>query len=323
MLKLINKVPAGMFVVPMVISMIINTFWPDLFNVGGMTQSLFSGDGVGFIVAFLTFASGVSIKFSDLPVLFKRHGVLFLIKLIITMVLSILYMRAFGQEGILGISALGFTLVMTSLNPSVYLSVVGEYGDEIDPAAFGITALFTLPLIPQLIYSLGYTEGGSGGGLDFTPIILTLIPLVFGMILGNLEPGFRGIFGPGLGAIIPLLGWAIGQSANIIEAFQSGLAGFILTLIFIVVYSSLFFIDRYLLKNNGITGLAFIVVAGTSASAGPAITAVYPELLPYLGNAVALVVFAFIITAIATPFVTGWYHGKYVAPKEEAVETAL
>lgn len=323
MLKLINKVPAGMFVVPMVISMIINTFWPDLFNVGGMTQTLFAGDGVGFMVAFVTFASGISIKFSDLPALFKRHGVLFLIKLTITMVLSILYMRTFGQEGIFGVSALGFTLVMTSLNPSVYLSVVGEYGDELDPAAFGITGIFTLPLIPQLIYSLGYTEGGSGGGLDFTPIILTLIPLVFGMILGNLEPGFRGIFGPGLGAIIPVLGWGIGQSANIIDAFQSGLAGVIVTLIFIIVYSSLFFIDRYLLKNNGITGLAFIIVAGTSASAGPAITAVYPELLPYLGNAVALVVFAFIITAIATPFVIGWYHGKYVAPNEEAVETAL
>lgn len=322
MLKLINKIPAGMFVVPMVISMVINTFWPDLFNIGGMTQSLFSGDGVGFIVAFLTFASGVSIKFKDLPTLFKRHGVLFLLKLAITMGLSILYMRAFGQEGIFGISALGFTLVMTSINPSVYLSIVDEYGDELDPAAFGIAGIFTLPLIPQLIYSFGYTQGGTGGGLDFTPIISTLIPLVVGMILGNLEPGFRSIFGPGLGAIIPVLGWGIGQSANIIEAFRSGLAGVIVTLFFIVVYSSLFFIDRYLLKNNGITGLAFIVVAGTSAAAGPAITAVYPELLPYLGNSVALVVFAFIITAIATPFVTGWYHSRYVAPKEEAVETA-
>ncbi|MDO5457998.1 MAG: 2-keto-3-deoxygluconate permease [Atopococcus tabaci] len=323
MLKLINKVPAGMFVVPMVLSMILNTFWPDLFLVGGMTQSLFSGDGVPFMVAFLTFASGVSIKLGDIPSLLKRHGVLFLIKLIVSVALSVLYMRAFGQEGIFGISALGFTLVMTSLNPSVYLSVVDEYGDDLDPAAFGITAIFTLPLIPQIIYSLGYTEGGSGGGFDFTPILLTLIPLIFGMILGNIDAGFRGVFGPGLGAIIPVLGWGIGQSANIIDAFRSGLPGIIITLVFVIIYSSLFVVDKYVLKKNGITGLAFIIVAGTSAAAGPTITAIYPELLPYLGNAVALVVFAFIITSVATPLVIGWYHSKYVAPKEEAVGTAV
>lgn len=316
MYKLINKVPAGMFVVPMFVSMIINTFWPDLFNVGGAVQDLFAGDGVGFIIAFLTFASGTSIKLSTIPKLLKRHGVLLLVKFILSVGLSVLYMRFFGQEGILGISALAFTLVMTSINPSVYLSVVEEYGDQTDVAAFGFVGLFPIPLIPQLIYSLGYTSEAGGGGFDFTPILLTLIPLVAGMILGNIDPAFGKVFGPGIGAILPLLGWGIGQTANIIEAFRSGLPGLIMTIIFLIFFSSLFLVDRYVLKNNGITGLAMTIVAGTSASSGAALTAAYPELLPYLGNSVAIVVFAFIITALLIPSLTSWYHGKYVDPSQ-------
>lgn len=323
MYKLINKVPAGMFVVPMFVSMIINTFFPDLFNVGGMAQALLSGEGTGFMIAFITFCSGISIKLQSISTLLKRHGVLFLLKLVLSVALSVLFMKVFGQDGLWGVSAMGFTLVMTSINPSVYLSVVNEYGDENDAAAFGITGLYTLPLIPQIIYSIGYTSAGGSAGFDFTPILTTLVPLFIGMFLGNVEPKFREIFGPGINAIIPILGWGIGQTANIIDAFRSGLPGVIITVLFLVVFSSLFFVDRYMLKNDGIAALALTMVAGTSASAGPALTALYPELLPYLGNAISLVVFAFIITALAVPTFTGWYYKKYYGNKEnKEVETA-
>lgn len=92
-------------------------------------------------------------------------------------------MRVSYQEGIFGITALGFTLVMTSIKPlSICLLLMMHVGMKNDAAAFGITGLFTLLLIPQIIYSIGYSGGSGTGGFDFTPILTTLIPLFIGML---------------------------------------------------------------------------------------------------------------------------------------------
>lgn len=40
MLNAIKKVPAGTFLVPMLISAILYTFWPNLFQVGGLTEHI-------------------------------------------------------------------------------------------------------------------------------------------------------------------------------------------------------------------------------------------------------------------------------------------
>lgn len=45
MLNAIKKVPAGTFLVPMLTSAFIYTFWPNLFQVGGLTEHIFGGQG--------------------------------------------------------------------------------------------------------------------------------------------------------------------------------------------------------------------------------------------------------------------------------------
>ncbi|WP_373752085.1 2-keto-3-deoxygluconate permease, partial [Jeotgalibaca porci] len=46
-MKFINKVPAGIFIVPLVVSMILFTFFPNLFRIGGITESFLSANGSG------------------------------------------------------------------------------------------------------------------------------------------------------------------------------------------------------------------------------------------------------------------------------------
>lgn len=55
MLKLSSKVSAGTFLVPLIVSMVLYTFWPDLFKVGGFTEALFSSSGVNIISGLLAF----------------------------------------------------------------------------------------------------------------------------------------------------------------------------------------------------------------------------------------------------------------------------
>lgn len=85
------------------------------------------------------------------------------------------------------------------------MSTVDVYGDDDDPAAYGLTGLFSLPLFPIIVFSI--VAGSTGGGMDWTPVFTTLIPLVAGMILGNIDTDFATVFTPGIGAILPLLGW--------------------------------------------------------------------------------------------------------------------
>lgn len=278
MVKKLQKIPAGLFLVPMIVSMIVYTIAPDLMMTGGMVQSLFSGEGVGFIVAALTFFSGTLLNFKRLLRIVKRHGVILLVKGIISVIFSFLYIRMFGQSGVFGISAIAFVVAICSTNPAVYMSTIDEYGTEDDASAFGLTGLFSIPLFPIFIFTI-VAGSSSGGEMDWTPLVTTLIPLIVGMVLGNIDTEFATIFRPGIGVLLPLLGWNLGQGMNLVAAVRAGAAGILLTIIFLVLNSYLFILDHKILKNDGVTALALTNVAGLSTSTPAVIAALYPAIV--------------------------------------------
>lgn len=306
MVKFMKKVPAGLFLVPMILSAILYTIAPNLItNMGGITSEFLSGTATSFIIGMITFMSGVNIDLPDLVKLLKRHGVIMLVKLIIGVAVSLLFVNLFGQDGILGISALAFVVAMNSINPSLYLSLVGDYGEDVDTAAFGFTALFSIPAIPVFVYSFS-----GSGGMDWMPVISTIIPFALGIILGNLDNDFRDVFKNGMTVSLPLLGWNIGQGLNLLEALQSGLPGIILALIFYVFMSALFLVDRFVLRKDGVVGAAMTSVSGTSASFPAILAASNAALLPYVTGATAQVITVSIITVIITPLFVGKIAGN-------------
>ncbi len=310
MVKALQKIPAGLFLVPMIVSMIVYTIAPDLMMTGGMIQSLFSGEGVGFMVAALTFFSGTNLDIPRLGRIVKRHGVILLAKGIISIVLSLLYIYFFGQEGVLGISALAFTVAICSINPAIYMSTVEAYGDEDDTAAYGLTGLFSIPLFPIIVFSI--VAGSGGGGMDWTPVFTTLVPLFIGMILGNIDREFANVFAPGIGALLPLLGWNLGQGMNLLEALRSGIPGVILTVLFLILNSYLFLMDDKLMNNDGIVGISLTNVAGVSTSTPAIIGAMYPAILgSYVTGATSQVLLVCVITSILTPLVAKWQYHRY------------
>lgn len=100
MLKIINKVPAGTFLVPLIVSMVLYTFWPDLFKVGGFTEAMFSSTGVNIISGLLAFATGSRINIQILKRLLKHQGALLLVKIVFATILSFAFLALFGHQGI-------------------------------------------------------------------------------------------------------------------------------------------------------------------------------------------------------------------------------
>ncbi|MEY8291621.1 2-keto-3-deoxygluconate permease [Carnobacteriaceae bacterium 52-44] len=303
MVKFINKIPAGTLLVPMLVSALLFTIWPNLFFIGGLTEEFFSGKNVGFIVGMICFVSGVSIDFNTLKLILKRQGVLSIAKIVMSILLSLGYIALFGQEGIFGISALAFTVGINSVNGALYLSVVRDFGTKIDQAAFSIIGLLGIPVVPIFIYSL---QGE--GSFDWMPILSALIPVVFGMVLGNLDKGFVDIFGSGLKILIPILGWNLGQGMNLLLALQSGIGGIIFVGLFYILTSPLIFLDKKILGNDGVAAFAMNAVAGVSTAYPMLIARTNPFLMPFVTDATSQLLTAAILTAILTPIFVGKYH---------------
>lgn len=298
MVKFMKKIPAGTLIVPMLISALLHTLWPELFHIGGITEDFLGGQSINFIVGMLTFSSGLSIDFDSFKKILKRHGSIMLVKLVLVVVISLLYARFFGQGGILGISAVAFTVVMVSMNPAMYISLVEDFGTEVDKAAFGFTGLFSIPVIPVLIYSFN-----GQGAVDWLPILSTILPLIIGMILGNIDPDFRGLFGGTVAILLPLLGWNMGQGMNLLTAIQAGLSGVLLGVLYYAFMSVLVMFDKRVLKNDGVAAMAMNSVAALSTSIPAILAQSIPELQQYVPNAVAQILMVNLISVFVTPII--------------------
>lgn len=266
---------------------------------GGLTEHIFGGAGTNGIIGAICFASGTGIDLKKIGYALKRQGVLLLAKFVIAGGISLLYISLFGQSGVMGISALAFTITICSINPAVYLSLMQQYGNEQDTAVYGITGLFSIAAVPMIIYGIA-----SGGGMDWTPVISTLIPMAAGVVFGNLDPNFRAFFMPALPGLTFLMGWNLGYGLNLIDALQAGGGGLILAVLFYIINFSMLLIDRFVLKNDGTVGATFMTVAGLSVSTAGLVGAIYPELLgDYVGAAASQVLLVVVVTSVITPFI--------------------
>jgi len=301
-----KKIPAGTFIVPMLISAVLYTLWPNLFAIGGVTEALLGGGSINFLIGMITFSSGIGIDVSTLGKLFKRHGVIMLVKIIAAVALSLLFMSIFGQSGIFGISALAFTVVISSMNPALYMSIVQDFGDDIDPAAFGLTGLFSIPALPMIIYAIGGT-----GQINWLPILSTILPLILGIALGNLDNDFIDLFGGGVGLLLPVLGWNIGQGMNLVQAVQSGFVGILLALLYYLFAAGpMVATDRFLLKNNGLSAVAMNSVAGSSASFPAIVAQANPSIIEFVPSATSQILTVAIITLLVTPIIARRFYDE-------------
>ncbi|MBA5729559.1 2-keto-3-deoxygluconate permease [Aerococcaceae bacterium INB8] len=119
---------------------------------------------------------------------------------------------------------------------------------------------------------------------------------------GNIDPNFRSLFIPALPGLTMLMGWNLGYGMNLIEAFQAGGAGIIVTIVFYIVSVIFIVIDRNVLGNDGSVGATFMTVAGLSVSTAGILGSIYPEVLgEYITAAASETLMAVVITSVITP----------------------
>ena len=73
-MKFLQKVPAGLMLVPLLMGAVIHTFFPNVLEIGGLTTAAFSNAGAATCMGLQLFCLGTILQLKDMPAVLKRGG---------------------------------------------------------------------------------------------------------------------------------------------------------------------------------------------------------------------------------------------------------
>ncbi|WAH43110.1 2-keto-3-deoxygluconate permease [Alicyclobacillus fastidiosus] len=324
-LKTVQRVPGGMMVVPLIIAAIIHTFLPSVLQIGSFTTAIFSSAGVGTLIGLQLFFIGTKLKLRQAPEALKRGVVLLVAKYAAGALLGLIVAKIFGVAGVLGISVLAIVSSVTGANGALYLALMGQYGETADSAAMSVLNIHDGPFLAML--TLGVTGLAH---IPITALVAALVPLVVGVILGNLDHDFEKLFGAGTAIVIPFNGFTIGAGIDLTNVVKAGLSGILLGLAVMIIGGGCTFLaDRYILRRPGYAGAGLAAAAGNTIATPAAVALVDSHYKPYVASATVQIASAVVMTSILVPLITGrvakrFGRGQEVLRKEGSVsaETA-
>ena len=167
-------------------------------------------------------------------------------------------------------------IAVLSLNDGPFLTMI----------ALGTTGLASIPVID---------------------IVAAIIPLIIGMILGNLDSDFRELLSKGLNMILPVNGFVFGANISLMTIAAAGVPGVILGLVTVFCTGVLTYIIYSAIRRKpDPMGMAIGTVGGNAVATPAAVAMSDPSLEPYVESATAQTAAAVVITAILTPLLTGF-----------------
>ncbi|WP_407635927.1 2-keto-3-deoxygluconate permease [Streptococcus ictaluri] len=155
----------------------VYTFFPKLLQLRVPFSGLFSQETTFFIIAVLLLVSGIQTDLATYPKVIKAIGPVLLLKIAISLVVSLLFKALFPASGLLGISAVTVTAVLMSLNPGMYLVLLGKDISEMEESAFSVPLEPIKPtispfLIPKEIFSNLKDDFGNSFEISLNSIII-------------------------------------------------------------------------------------------------------------------------------------------------------
>lgn len=309
----IDRIPGGMMIIPLFLGAIIRTLVPSLFQ-STTFQSSFTGGlltGILPLLAAFYVCLGATIDLKKTGYVLKKGVALWIGKVGLAALIGLVLRVSFPHQDdvFLGLSALAIIAAFTDTNGGLYMALLGQLGRQEDVAAYSIMSVESGPFFTMLI--LGVVGFASFPAAAF---IFALLPLILGIVLGNLDPAMRKFLSSGKDVLIPLFALALGASINLTAIISAGGAGILLG-IAVVIISGIFLVlmDR-VTGGTGLGGIAAASTAGNASAVPLAVAAVYTAYKPIVATATVQVAAAVIVTAILVPILTAWYAKRNVHP---------
>ncbi|MFC3690947.1 2-keto-3-deoxygluconate permease [Chenggangzhangella methanolivorans] len=313
--RAIERVPGGMMVVPLLIGALIATFFPGTPKFfGSFTGALFSGALT--ILAVFYVCMGASIDFRATPYIVKKGGTLLFTKVGIAVVLGVVAGQFLGEGPVsfgifAGISTLAIVAAMNDTNGGLYMALMGQYGRPRDVGAYTIMSLESGPFFTML------TLGVAGlSAFPWQVMMGAILPLVVGMIIGNLDREMREFLSKAVPVMIPFFAFALGANLDLSKVWTAGLLGLAMGVGVVVITGiPLFFADR-LTGGTGVAGVAAASTAGNAAAVPAIVASANPAYAEAATHATVLVAACVVVTAILCPIATAWTYKKFGRPAD-------
>jgi len=303
--RAIERVPGGLMVVPLLCGAVATTLFPGAAKFfGSFTGALFTG-ALPILAVFFV-CTGASIDFRATPYILRKGGTLFAVKIGIGILLGIVFGHLLGESPVgagvfAGISTLAIVAAMNDTNGGLYMALMGQYGQARDVGAYTVMSLESGPFLTMV------TLGVAGLAAFPWPTLLGgILPLLVGMLLGNLDREMREYLGRAVPVMIPFFAFALGANLDLARVWQAGLLGLGMGLAVVVITGiPLYFADRWT-GGNGVAGVAAASTAGNAVAVPAIVASANPAYADAADQATILVAACVVVTAITVPLVTAW-----------------
>lgn len=305
-LDILNKMknmPGGLVIIPLVLAVIIATFFPQAFQIGGYVTALFY-DGNSAMMGLFLIVCGSAINIRQVGMPLYKGVSLTGIKLLLGIMIGLLVGKLCGPAGFLGLTPFVLIAAITNSNGSLYISLSSQFGNATDTGAISILSLNDGPFFT--LVALGATGLAS---IPFKSLIATLIPLLIGFIWGNLDKEFRRACATAQPIVTFFMTISIGSKTNVSTLVTAGASGILLGLISAATAVIFFFVFNLLLpkKERNAMGAAVGTTALNSAMTPAAVAQADPTMAPYVDMATAQCATASIITLFLCPFIVAFF----------------
>lgn len=322
--RVLGKIPGAAMIIPLFLGALINTFLPELLDIGSFTTALFR-DGTGALLALFFFCLGAQLDLRTAPVTLEKGFAILIGKVGVGIAigLGVAFLAPGGT--LFGLLPLAIIAAMTNSNSALYVALTKQFGNASDRGAISVVAMNDGPFFTMI--ALG------AAGLASFPIemlIGILLPLFIGFFVGNVSGTAREFLKPGEALTIPFIGFVVGTGIDFGTFVQAGLPGALLG-VMTVVFSGgaamgVLWVIHVIRRRpkparNLIAGAAESTTAGNAIATPAAITLVDPSFAGIEAVATAQIAAATVATAIIVPFlvaaISRWQDRRGVGPAQE------
>ncbi len=286
-------------VIPLLLGAIIKTFFPEFLKIGGFTTAIATNPLAILGVFLVCMGAGMDTKAA--PKALKIGVIQTLTKYGIAVAIGLFVSHYFGADGLWGISALAFIAAMSSTNGGLYTALTAEFGTKEEVGAIAILSIKDGPFLTMIAL-------GSAGiaSIPLMTLVGVILPLLLGVILGNLDPDLRTFLSKAGMVMIPFFAFGLGCGINLMTIYQAGFSGVLLGLLTVVVCGFFTILTDKLSGGTGVAGAANASSAGNAVATPAAVAMVDPSLAATAAVATPQVAAAVITTALLVPVLTAY-----------------
>ncbi|MFJ7724680.1 2-keto-3-deoxygluconate permease [Neobacillus sp. NPDC097160] len=331
----IDKVPGGLMVVPLLAGALLNTIDQlhlplimdflkglgvaanadgnyEFLKIGGFTQALFK-DGALTLCALFLFCAGSQMNLRVGGKALKKGVLLTTSKYLAGFIVGMVWgMLSDPVHGFLGLSTMAIIAAMTNGNGGMFAALTGQYGNRSDVGATAVLSLNDGPFFTLMAL------GMMGANFPLIAFVAVLLPILIGMILGNLDNEIRTFLAAGESLVIPFFAFALGAGMNLASFFNPEVvgAGIVLAVMTVILSGGAMVLTFKLFREksfiapwaeastagNAVATPAAIAAAATVAAGSGLMTAAEAEVYQGLvAVASAQISIATITTALLVP----------------------